>query len=169
MRGYDFSDASQRGLSPVRVMIGIAAIGACLSVGAFFMMPQAPVEKPAVAATKALPQAVPDLGEQELEMINARLPAQLGEGISLLSVEKGAAERGASYVARLQAPEASFDRARELLRSGLSERDLEACRTGAEIIGITGNQGGNATRVEAIDEEGEVYANMTWRNFICEI
>lgn len=168
MRGYDFSDAPQRGLSPVRVMIGIAAIGACLSVGTFFMMPQAPVEKPAVAA-RALPQVVPDLGEQELEMINARLPAQLGEGISLLSVERGVADRGASYVARLQAPEASFDRARELLRSGLSERDFEACRTGAEIIGITGNQGGDRTRVEAIDEDGEIYANMTWRNFICEI
>lgn len=169
MRGYDTSQVPRRAFSPVRVMIGVAAVGACLSMGTFFLMPQAPVGKPAVVTTKPLRQAPPDLGEEELEMINARLPAQLGEGISLLSVEQGAADRGVLYVARLQAPEASFDRAREMLRSGLSERDIEACRTGAKIIGITGNQGGDATRVEVIDEEGAVYANMTWRNFICEI
>jgi len=169
MRGYDTSDAPRRGLSPIRVMIGIAAIGACLSVGAFLLMPKAQADRVPEAVPQALPQAIPALGEDEIAVINARLPAQLAEGIVLMSLEQGAPEKGASYVARVQVPEPSFDRARELLRSGLSERDLGACRTGAEIIGITGNQGGDATRVEVFNEEGKVYANMTWRNFICEI
>jgi len=169
MRGYDTSEAPRRALSPVRVMIGIAAIGACLSVGAFLLLPPTSVDGAGQAAPRAAPQVISDLGADEIAVLNERLPAQLGEGISLLSVVQGLPETNASYVARLQAPEASFNRARELLRSGLSERDLEACKTGAEILGITGNLGGDATRVEVIDEEGKVYANMTWRNFICEI
>lgn len=168
MRGYDASKATESAMTPIRIMIAVSAIGALLSVAVYLSAPQSQPEVAArPTASEALP-AQPEPPVESLATMNARLPARLGDGISLLSIDASASNSdGVSHVARIEAPEEAFERLREMLKAQLSQKDIEACKSGADISDITGMMGRGDTRVEIQDEAGKIYANMTWRNLVC--